>query len=796
MTKRVLIIGNGPSAGLKNLVKRIDESDEFDIVVRFNCWRSDPRTVGSRCDVWVSNLHLDDTRHYLVEAKDKGYDPKAFMLVPDIDLDPGDKVEFFTELIRKTYGYDIDLNVLGLAPQRTLRKLFRRKPSAGAVVIDWFLRHGYDLTVHGFDILHRKNCPPSHYWGGGSDIRQIHNPDAEGRWLRELVNQAEVKILEAASNTAPPVGANSIYRGPYLFGRVSHDRFGTELGSLVRVSLNDNGSVVGSKHANEARWDVSEDGHLMFRHRDGTPTTTFDRVHVSKNTVLLPEMRVGAFTLGKEDHPAKHFLLPVLSAEEAIRQRKVGLLIATNHPYYETTLPPILENLADQGIPKDRVLVVNAQSPVEKSGRVTEFQGYRMLSSYLDAFEYSAMAAVGMFPEAMPDAEYFFVLHDTAVIGPDFWRRLHLDIPRDGEVSVLVRAWLCNFACFHRNFLRTSVQWWKDLHGMHKRSGNNIEFRRVYRRGGGYTATLWSPDNRHCETHRYAMGRGDRIVYPYPKSFSRCKRFFHNLDLIKYSRGPGTHDNNSRQLGDVREIKWMDNPPQEPVGLGEDGLLTQSPAIPATLHFVLLCDNLPDWAEHLVNRYREVNPEWEVDVITSVPDWLDETARRAIARRQNSPAEVTDIIRLAALARRGGFSFAIESLAIRPLDALRHMAPGWLIRAMNGRFSLVAMAAVPHSKFVTDVLDVASCTNGTPTSIAAEIMSAGEVPFWEIMRHYFRIFDTAITAKKFFVADDAGREAIIMKNKPQVLDDIFPFTLHLYDAVSAAENSAEDEESQ
>lgn len=190
-SKRVLVVGNGVSA---KSVKIPEVADNYDIIVRFNCWRKDEHTAGERCDVWITNLSPHDTEHHLSKAAVEGYKSSLFLICAGLGAPGSSRVQLFKNIIKAGFG---DVPV-GEIPSNFARELSKRvgvKVTTGLVAIRYLLSLGCDVTICGFDILAGMACTPKHYWGGRSNIRSSHSPSQEGAVLREWISNGMVQVI-------------------------------------------------------------------------------------------------------------------------------------------------------------------------------------------------------------------------------------------------------------------------------------------------------------------------------------------------------------------------------------------------------------------------------------------------------------------------------------------------------------------------------------------------------------------------------------------------------------------------
>ena len=188
---RVILVGNGPSAAQSRLG---DVIDAYDIVVRFNCWRTSgfEDRLGRRCDVWAVNLSPRDTEKFLSkQAKQRR--PGQFLIFPG----PGTsrtRVDQISTLVKRCYAGVPREIVPRKYPDRLNQKLGKRA-TTGLVALRYLLDYYDKVDLHGFDILAGDGCTAKHYWGDHSNIHRAHKPGVEARIIRDWVSEGRVGLL-------------------------------------------------------------------------------------------------------------------------------------------------------------------------------------------------------------------------------------------------------------------------------------------------------------------------------------------------------------------------------------------------------------------------------------------------------------------------------------------------------------------------------------------------------------------------------------------------------------------------
>ena len=155
--KRILIIGNGPSL-LEH--KRGKEIDEFDIVVRFNTFKTDEYSeyVGTKTDIWFINgvnirkknpkiiKMMNEIDYKQIFIEQNNIDNKKSLLKNYPELKDNEKIEFcdldeYNKIIDKFFKHSL------------------KKPSLGVIGIYLIsqIYNTYDIYITGFDGFDKKN---------------------------------------------------------------------------------------------------------------------------------------------------------------------------------------------------------------------------------------------------------------------------------------------------------------------------------------------------------------------------------------------------------------------------------------------------------------------------------------------------------------------------------------------------------------------------------------------------------------------------------------------------------------
>ena len=270
-----------------------------------------------------------------------------------------------------------------------------------------------------------------------------------------------------------------------VFGRALR-RLNLDLQTLAKVTLNDDGSVQGHQHLNEAFWEISG-GTLSFASHQGI-TTRFDQhMRVGPCNILMGRCLVAGYD---------HFLYPYVPMAGTVRIQ----YLVSSHADYGQALESILPQLIAAGVPTDSIWVTVAGS---SKTEMCDRGGIRFSHVPENAFEYTALidAATREF-----GCDYFFLLHDTCHIGPKFRALVESQpatLPID-YVSVLTSGWF-NIGLYSAKFLRESRELLKSFAGVSKKAAIEWEMNlrgKGFKRHAPLTSNFLTGTGRLTGIHR------------------------------------------------------------------------------------------------------------------------------------------------------------------------------------------------------------------------------------------------------------------------------------------------------
>jgi len=193
-TKKIIIIGNGPSAIGQGLGDRIEA---FDHIVRINNYvtRGLESEVGSRTDIWVNGANQG--------LKQRADLPKNILvMIPPVVLQH--KGPAIHDRIRRRLGTQ-DYFMLPLETMLDLETTCGlERPTTGFFTIYFYYRMGLNITLHGFDFF----TGSTHHYFDSSLKRWLktkgiikkaakHDVSGEKAYVESLIASGRLKLLTA-----------------------------------------------------------------------------------------------------------------------------------------------------------------------------------------------------------------------------------------------------------------------------------------------------------------------------------------------------------------------------------------------------------------------------------------------------------------------------------------------------------------------------------------------------------------------------------------------------------------------
>lgn len=249
-----------------------------------------------------------------------------------------------------------------------------------------------------------------------------------------------------------------------IFGRLSgKPRYHFQ--HLHDIYLSANGTVVGNGHWNETYWRSSHSAGdaLEFYDHTHTLTSRFDTDLAFERTVVL----AGQYQLQKT---ITHFVYP---RGPSLDLKNVCILVASNAAYEVETLPAALDALAMSGVPSERIWITISGSEEESVSTRDKLTFSRVREN---CFEYTALYDVS---RRDLNFAYFFLIHDTSIVGFNFLHRLaHTDFSLPYDYIQATDGNNFNMGFYSKSFLRRETGNLKALDGISKAVGIDVEFGR------------------------------------------------------------------------------------------------------------------------------------------------------------------------------------------------------------------------------------------------------------------------------------------------------------------------------
>ena len=196
-TKKIIIIGNGPSVLDKENGKLIDN---FDKVVRFNTFKNDSeysKFVGTRTDLWFINAKNIRTRNPEIIKMMKNIEYEK-IYVEQNPFDPKDKLlKYFPELKNNKKVDFCDINLFNEIQNKHFNpKGMNPHPSLGLQGINLLANKypEYELYITGFDSF---NSNKIHYMDKMEvkDTNVKHNLKKEINFLKYLIKKNNIRKI-------------------------------------------------------------------------------------------------------------------------------------------------------------------------------------------------------------------------------------------------------------------------------------------------------------------------------------------------------------------------------------------------------------------------------------------------------------------------------------------------------------------------------------------------------------------------------------------------------------------------
>ena len=210
---------------------------------------------------------------------------------------------------------------------------------------------------------------------------------------------------------------------------------------------------------------------------------------------------------------------------------QVKIAISSVNRFSDKTLPVIIPSLL-QSLNKDEIVIFEGGHE-ERS--VEDYNGILYIKVAHNSFDYTALIDI---IENELESDYWFLVHDTCVAGPNFGP-LVKNIPEDlPDVICMLGSNpgtmnICSYKYSYLLEMKTLILNLKntnnDLNGLHVAKTRAVEAENSLQRD----CAMYHPE-------KYQVTHKDRVPSIYHEhGVSRNERYFHNLDLTKYQANYG-----------------------------------------------------------------------------------------------------------------------------------------------------------------------------------------------------------------------------------------------------------------
>lgn len=254
-----------------------------------------------------------------------------------------------------------------------------------------------------------------------------------------------------------------LMRNRFCFGKLEGN--GTAYFEYGHVGFAPHGVITSYLNDNEVFWDLAP--RLQIFNRRGSLSQIFSKLSSLHSTEV---MRGRLLT-----EPVRHFLYRVTGLH--MRTTRCIILISSHITYLRRSIPEhLITQLVGFGVPREDIIVV-----VNESDRDDEFRDdVRHIHVPHNAWEYSALLAAS---EMESDADYFFLLHDTCLVGPDFPRRLkEVDLSLNWDIISCTADMHHNIGFYSREFLHRERPFLSSSTSISKQEAIELECKSELRR--------------------------------------------------------------------------------------------------------------------------------------------------------------------------------------------------------------------------------------------------------------------------------------------------------------------------
>lgn len=268
----------------------------------------------------------------------------------------------------------------------------------------------------------------------------------------------------SALDVTDGVDMDRLIGAPHLFARLKPLRDGHLFEPIASMTLQPDGRITGYGHPNEGSWIAYEHGPVSSDKAFAFVTAKNNWIPSSTWTQSMGDIPVGFFCDEPEATAAVQRLC-LVPHQPSSDPAGIVYLVASCLKFHERTLPVLLGQLFDEGIPRERIKVVVNGCEAD-SDQVID--GVEYAFSRHDGWEWSTLYEG---PRRWR-FDYAFLMHDTNVIFPGFRRSVETfnrHLPWDHlPASPLAR---CLLGLYSHDFLTRLNPWLKGTDRISKKEG-------------------------------------------------------------------------------------------------------------------------------------------------------------------------------------------------------------------------------------------------------------------------------------------------------------------------------------
>ena len=219
-----------------------------------------------------------------------------------------------------------------------------------------------------------------------------------------------------------------------------------------------------------------------------------------------------------------------------INNKNILFTINSNVGFYEKSLHFSAKSLIDCGIPKKDILILISKVPIEDQTKVLEsvkslWGIEKVYCSENDSLDYSMFNFIVEKPYALDGYDYFFYMHDTSWVGPEFINKLIKYTPEYDVNSYSLlspKKWTMNHGLYKTSWVLSQP----DNVSKSFNSDTSKESINKWKIDGAYLEGYLTDKEEH-NYMKHEPGEDIKMENPFGSDTIRRTRYFKCLDLYK-----------------------------------------------------------------------------------------------------------------------------------------------------------------------------------------------------------------------------------------------------------------------